>query len=132
MRATAHCRIWKFRHVASVLVDTDVLAAHLTGERRFEPGQHQLYVSAITRAELTAARSANNGQARRLLDAITTIDVDDDVAERAGSIARSSGVPLNDALIAATAMQHDLMLVTYNLFGFRAIDGLRAMAPPTG
>jgi len=118
--------------VASVLVDTDVLAAHLRGERRYYPSQDEVYVSAISRAELTAARYTDSGHLDRLLDAITTIEVDNDIADRAGSIRRASGVPLNDALIAATAIEHDLTLVTHNLFGFRTIDGLRAAAPTSG
>lgn len=124
--------IYRCSHVASVLVDTDVLAAHLRGERRYDPGQDEVYVSAITQAELTAARGSNSGQVGLLLSAVTTIEVGNDIAERAGPIARASGVTLADALIAATAIEHDLTLVTHNLFGFRAIDGLRAMAPPNG
>lgn len=89
-------------------------------------------MSAITRSELVAARGYESGLIERLGGAMTTIEVDNYIADRAGSISRVSGVPLNDALIAATAIEHDLTLVTYNLFAYRAIDGLHAMAPPTG
>jgi predicted nucleic acid-binding protein len=115
--------------VARVLVDTDVLAAHLRGEKRYDPGPDEIYVSTITRAELAAGRHTDDGQVARLIGAMTAIDVDDGIAERAGLIRRSTGVNLSDAIIAATAMEHGLTLVTHNIWSFRGIAGLDAAAP---
>src|SRR5690349_8791879 len=111
IRPTARYLIYRCGHVASVLVDTDVLAAHLRGERRYDPGQDEVYVSAITQAELTGARGSNGGQVGLLLSAVTTIEIDSGIAERAGHIARAGGVTLADALIAATAIERDMTLV---------------------
>jgi predicted nucleic acid-binding protein len=118
--------------MAGILVDSDVLADHLRGRRRFEPRNYEVYVSAITRTELLAARHADPVPVGRVLGTFKEIAVDGTIAARAGRIRSQTGVTLADALIAATAIEHDLTLVTHNLFGFRAIDGLRATAPPTG
>lgn len=116
--------------MARVLVDTDVLAAHLRGERRYDPVQDEIYVSAITRAELTAGRHADELVVARLVDAMSSIDVDKAIADRAGELQRHSGLSIAAALVAATAMQHELTLVTLNLFAYRGIGDLHAMAPP--
>ena len=47
------------------------------------------------------------------------------MAERAGRVAREFGVRLPDALIAATALEHGLSLITRNPKHFDSIRGLR-------
>ena len=115
--------------MARVLIDTDILAAHLRGDRRYDPRQDEIFVSAITRSELVASRGDGGEQIARLLAAVKSIDVDDEIADRAGQIQRQSGTPLTTALVAATAVEHELTLVTLNLFAYRGIGGLQAMAP---
>ena len=41
----------------------------------------------------------------------------------------SHGLLLPDALIAATALENDLMVVTYNVGDFKFIDGLKCLEP---
>lgn len=53
------------------------------------------------------------------------LGVDRAIAERAGRIAREFGIRLPDALIAGTALEHNLALVTRNTKHFQAIRGLR-------
>ena len=115
--------------VARILVDTDVLVDHLRGQQRFEAGDDEVHVSAITRAELVAVRGPVEAPISRLLGAMNEIPVDAAIAERGGGISRLTGASLANALIAATALEHDLTLVTRNLWDFRGIDGLQAMAP---
>jgi predicted nucleic acid-binding protein len=55
--------------------------------------------------------------------------VDRAVAERAGRLRRTSGIGLADALIAATAANHRLMLVTRNIGDFEGVTGLRVGSP---
>ena len=118
------------RSVANVLVDTDVLVDHLRGHRRFVGGGDALHVSAITRAELFSGRATEARRIRRLLDAMIDIQVDASVAERAGRIRRATSVRLPDALIAASAIEHRLVLVTRNVRDFVGIKGLRIRPAP--
>lgn len=115
--------------MAKILVDSDVLVDHLRGHRRFVRAGDELHVSAITRAELFSGRGAEERRIRRLLEPMVDLPVDAAVAERAGRIRRSTSVRLPDALIAATAVEHRLTLVTRNDRDFAGIKGLKVRAP---
>lgn len=110
--------------MADVLVDTDVFIDHLRGAKELKPGKNRLHYSVITRAELFAG-TAGTDLAARLLGPFREIPVDRSVAERAGRIRRTSGLRLPDALIAATALDRRLGLVTRNTRDFSSINGLR-------
>ena len=84
-----------------------------------------MHVSSVTRAELFAGRNADEKGVRVLLSSMTELSVDQAVAERAGRIRRTTGIGLADALIAATALEHRLVLVTRNVRHFERIRGLR-------
>lgn len=114
--------------MARILVDTDILVDHLRGHRRFESAGDDVHASAITRAELFAGRGTEERRVRRLLDAMTELPVDRAIAERAGRIRRASRLVLPDAVIAATAIEHRLILVTRNTRDFSGMPGLRVRA----
>lgn len=114
-------------NVADVLVDTDAFIDHLRGAVELRPGRHRVHYSVITRAELFAGNSATD-LVTRLLAPFRELAVDRAVAERAGRIARESGVRLPDALIAATAIEHGLAVVTRNRKDFEPIRGVRLRA----
>ena len=118
--------------MARLLVDSDVLVDHLRGRVRFVAGRNEVHVSTINRAELLAGRSTDEARVRLLLTAMIEIPVDAAIAERAGRIRRASQARLPDALIAATAIEHGLTLVTRQSSGFQWIRGLRIRAPTGG
>jgi predicted nucleic acid-binding protein len=118
--------------MARILVDSDVLVDHLRGHVRFVSGRDEVHVSTITRSELFAGRLPDEARVRLLLTAMTEIPVDAAIAERAGRIRRASHARLPDALLAATAIEHGLTLVTRNARDFAAIRGLRLRAPTVG
>jgi hypothetical protein len=113
--------------VADLLVDTDIFVDHLRGARELSARAHRLHYSVITRAELVAGNSATD-LVNRLLSAFREIPVDRSIAERAGRIRRESGIRLPDALIAATALEHGLSLVTRNRSDFENVRQLRLWA----
>jgi hypothetical protein len=113
--------------VADLLLDTDVFVDHLRGARELSPRNHRVHYSVITRAELIAGTTASDS-VNILLGPFREIPIDRGVAERAGRIRRETGVRLPDALIAATAIEGGLGLVTRNRSDFERIRGLRLRA----
>lgn len=110
--------------MADVLVDTDIFIDHLRGATEIKPRRHRLSYSVITRAELFAG-TAGTDLAARVLASFREIPVDRAIAERAGRIRRESGLRMPDALIAATALERKLALVTRNQPHFAQVRGLR-------
>jgi predicted nucleic acid-binding protein len=83
-----------------------------------------VYISTVTRAEIfTGMRPQQEQSTLALLHALTSIAADDAIADQAGrwmyQYARQ-GIQLSlpDALIAATALLHNLTLVTTNFKHF--------------
>ena len=109
--------------MAELLIDTDVCIDHLDGTRRL-PRRGRLGYSVITRAELLAGDPAHEPVVRRLLAGMDELVVDRRVADRAGAL-RRAGLRMPDALIAATALVHNLTLLTRNTADFRKAPGLR-------
>lgn len=115
--------------MARILVDSDILVDHLRGRIRFVSGRDEVHVSTITRAELLAGRPTDEARVRVLLAAMIEIPVDAAIAERAGRIRRASQARSPDALLAATALEHGLTLVTRNAPDFASVRGLRVRTP---
>ncbi|CAN5127388.1 type II toxin-antitoxin system VapC family toxin [soil metagenome] len=105
-----------------MLIDTDVFVDHLRGSRRLAVGLaargEEVAYSLITRCELFAARSADERGIRNLLAPMTEIGIDRAIAERAGSLRRGLGLTTPDALIAATALERDLDVVSRDARAF--------------
>ena len=101
-----------------------VFVDHLRGAVELKADRHRLHYSVVTRAELFAGGPATN-LVSTLLGPLREVVVDRAVAERAGRIRREAGIRLPDALIAATALQHDLQLASRDRRDFDAVRGLR-------
>lgn len=110
--------------VADLLVDTDVFVDHLRGAKELRVQRHRIHFSVITRCELVAGTVATD-TIRQVLEPFREVSVDRAVAERAGRIRRETGILTPDALIAASALEHNLSLVTRNRKHFEPVRGLR-------
>ena len=112
--------------MAELLVDTDVFIDHLRGraELTVEEGE-TISFSVVTRAELFAGPPEQEEPARALLAPFRELDVTGSIAEVAGRIRRESGVLLPDSLIAATALEWGLELLSANVRDFGRIAGVR-------
>lgn len=115
--------------MADLLVDTDVFVDHLRGAHRFKPRNDQVFYSVVTRCELFSGRGTEEDAIRRLLAPFNELPVDRSIAERAGRLRRASRVRTPDALIAATALENQLVLVTRNERDFRGLRGLKVRPP---
>jgi len=120
-----------------ILVDTDVLIAHLRGREqarvwlREARGQGPLSVSVVSIAELTGGmRSTERREVWRLLAALHAEPVTELVGRRAGELMRTyrnshSGIGIADYLIAATAEHHGAELATLNVRHFPMFPELK-------
>jgi predicted nucleic acid-binding protein len=110
-----------------LLFDTDVFVDHIRGTRRL-PDIDAAY-SLVTRCELFAGREREEEAVRALLTPLHEIPIDRAIAERAGRLRRGSPMLTPDALIAATAIEHGLALVTRNRRDFKDVPGLQLRDP---
>jgi predicted nucleic acid-binding protein len=121
------------------LVDTDVWIDFLRGVPEAVDFVEKLpdivCISAISVAELYAG--VREGKEREILGDLLTslkiISLDDVGAAHGGLIrrdfGRSHGVGLSDALIAATALQHDCQLFTLNVKHYPALPKAQVTRP---
>jgi len=121
-----------------ILVDSDVVIAHLRGVRaaedwmaraRREAGR--LGTSVVTIAEVAGGmRGAERREVARLLSSFRPFPVTERIAWRAAENMRKyrpshSGIGLGDYLVAATAQIHGLELATLDIKHFPMFSGLR-------
>lgn len=114
--------------MADLLIDSDVFVDHIRGARRIPPTMIGSY-SVITRAELFAGYERDEPAVQALLAPHREVDVERAIAERAGRLRRTSPLSLPDALIAATALERRLDLVSRNKRHFESVPGLRLRDP---
>ena len=111
----------------SLLIDSDILIDHLRKEknaldfldRALEKG-YLLFLSVVSRAEIYAGmRKGEDKAICSLFEIIKPVNVDATIADKAGEYLRkfskSHALNVGDAIIAATASEMELSLVTRNL-----------------
>lgn len=116
------------RAEGNLLLDTDVLIDHIRGRRALEVGGFA--VSVVTRTELFAGREREEPAVEALLGRLSEIEVTADIARQAGRIRRATGLDVADALIAATALEHGMKVMTRNRRHFDRVAGLELHTPP--
>ncbi|MEK7286275.1 MAG: type II toxin-antitoxin system VapC family toxin [Nitrospirota bacterium] len=120
--------------MASFLVGTDVLINFLRGDQvachLMKENADSISLSVVIVAEIYAGiRGEKETQIVELFfSTIPILEITQPIAQKAGiwvaQFGRSHAVALPDALIAATAQQHDLELKTLNIKHFPMFKGL--------
>jgi len=130
-----------------ILLDTNVVVAFLNGEgsvlKRIKDEIDKIALSPLVIAELDYGAKVshkakeNLEKLYRFVDIVQVIPFDVECAKAFGTIKsrlRSLGKPTGevDALIAATALGHEAILVTANKRHFENIEGLKVEVWPIG
>lgn len=112
--------------MSDYVLDSGILIRHLRDQRGYPElvdrltDKADVYISAMTRLEVVRGmRDREHADTFNLIDSLETISITGEVADMAGELIRSwrtRGITLSDAdaIIAATALQHGLVLVTTN------------------
>ncbi|RJP46183.1 MAG: type II toxin-antitoxin system VapC family toxin [Desulfobacteraceae bacterium] len=85
----------------------------------------ELYFGACNKRELAKIKSRMKNLETLILDGSITNTAIDLIAK----YSKSHGLQIPDALIAATAICHDMELLTYNVKDFKFIKGIKMFTP---
>jgi len=109
-----------------MLLDSGILIRHLRNNTGYISLtdqlaiEHSLFISVFTRFEvLRGLRKHERGRTEVLLETFISLPIDNAVADLAGELvrnwkAKNKTLSIGDVLIAATALHHELDLVTTN------------------
>jgi predicted nucleic acid-binding protein len=126
--------------MTAYLLDTGLVLRHLRGHQRTVQllrglgKMGRLSIASVTRLEVHAGMLPEERYpTQKLLARLATIDLDREIADRAGDMIAASRsankvLAVPDAIIAATAIDHGLTLVTLNWEDFQYIAGLTLYA----
>lgn len=114
------------------LIDTNAVIEYLNNTLPEQAGNFidnlvQIHLSVITRMELLSWRGATTQQIEILTSYIrsaTVLGLSESVIEQTILIRKVHRIKLPDAIIAATALSHNLTLITRNMSDFDKIENL--------
>lgn len=120
-----------------ILLDTSILIDFIRRNNkentllvRFTKEGYRLYVSILTHTEVYAGKSVwektvVRQEAEKLFSGMEIIPLEKEISTKAGEIKAFNTTTLADAVIAATALVHDVELATLNVKDFEKIKGIR-------
>jgi predicted nucleic acid-binding protein len=121
-----------------LLFDTNIFIYHLNNQLS-EAGTDLLRqgisglgaYSVISRIELLGFKQSTDAdiQARRLLSRMIELPLTSEIAERTIAIRKRLKIKVPDAIIAATALEYSLQLVSRNQDDFSQVEDLRWVNP---
>lgn len=120
------------------LIDTNVIIDNF-GNKLPEKAKSLLYtieltISVVTKIEVLGWINATNEQLQPLYDFMeiaSILPINEAVIEKTIAIRQTKKIALGDAIIAATALVHDLVLISRNTSDFNNIDDLQVIDPHT-
>jgi predicted nucleic acid-binding protein len=121
----------KFMHY---LLDTNFIINYFKGFFKADAGKFTdsvindtTFISVITRMELLSWKSLNPKDEEVIKEFISdsiVFSLEESIINRTILLRKSFAIKLPDAIIAATALVHDMQLITHNLKDFTNIPGL--------
>lgn len=118
-----------------MLLDTNiVIYACRPGGEWLAPWTEHLRagIASVTKIEALGFASINSDEEAAIEEFFASCAVyalEEDVIDRAVLVRRSSKIGAMDAIIAATALERDLTLVTRNVDDFKGVAGLKIVNP---
>lgn len=118
------------------LIDTNVIIDNF-GNKLPENAKTMLYaieltVSAVTKIEVLGWINATKEQLQPLyefMEIANILPINEAVIEKTIAIRQTKKIALGDAIIAATALVYDLIVISRNTSDFKNIDGLQVIDP---
>ncbi|HJH29463.1 MAG TPA: type II toxin-antitoxin system VapC family toxin [Methanosarcinaceae archaeon] len=119
------------------LIDTNILIYFLEGEKQalalFERIlDDEIYISLINKIEVLSfpdMSKKDDKSIRMFLSSFITLEIDNTIAEEAIRIRKNYKLKLPDALICATSIIQDTILVSRNEKDFLKVKGLKFLNP---
>ena len=126
----------RMESILKYLIDSNVLIEHLNGAceaTNFIQNHWELSgISAVTKIEVLGfpfpTQQAESG-AEELINAMELISISEKIVEQTIRLRKMTRIKIPDAIIASTALNHQLVLVTRNIEDFKNLKGLRYMDP---
>lgn len=118
-----------------MLIDSNIIIYAAKPEHpdlRVFIAEHSPAVSAVSYVEVLGYHKLSADERRFFtvfFDAAQILPITNEVLEQAVNLRQAKKMTLGDALIAGTALAHDLTLVTRNIKDFDWVDGLRLLDP---
>ena len=119
------------------LIDTNVFIAVLKGNAKLKSFIESLACALDTTVYIELIQGAKNKAEVQTIEKYLTrfelIHFEKDVSRKAIELVRtyskSHGLMFGDAIVAATCLENNLILITYNVKDFRFVNGLKITQP---
>lgn len=110
-------------------VIVDLIQNNFTTELSEQIFTHHNYSSDIVRIEVLGFPMDENLESSflRLFDKLTILPLSEEIVNRTIQLRKQKKIKLGDAIIAATALVHNLQLVTRNIRDFKGIEDLEVI-----
>jgi predicted nucleic acid-binding protein len=124
--------------MGKTLIDTNVVVDYLgrklplSGMRFINRELRKgIQVSIITKIELFSFNTVQEEEAliKSCIGGLEIIRLDDEIAERAVRVRKNHSIKVADAIIAATALTRNLILITRNIRDFKPIPDMHLINP---
>jgi len=125
--------------MSNIVIDTNIIIYYIQGQKkaidvlnRLQKKSIKMYISVITELELFAyikMSESEKNNINEILDLVEIVTVDTKIARTAGFLKRQNKrLDIADILIAATAKELDIPLLTNNIRDFQSLKGINVLS----